>query len=85
MIGCDAAGAIESLCPIAGFHTGDLHDTSRTGGVQEKVITNVYPNVGKLPAQGIEKHQVSRLELGRVDGFPDPADGQRIVWQRHLH
>lgn len=64
-VGLDAAGAVIALGPVPMAEALDPHLPSRAGRVDELIVSQVDPDMGKGAVHGVKEHQVSRRQVGR--------------------
>lgn len=69
----NATGTVIAAQPVRALHAFDPDFRTRSRGMQEIVVAQIDPDVGKSAAHGIEKNQIPRLEVTRFDLLSDLA------------
>lgn len=75
------ACAVKALCPVIIVHVDDMNAAAAGWGMDEPPVTDVDADMRKSLFEGIEKHQITRLQLIYRNGFSQLADGTRAVRQ----
>ena len=62
-----AAGAVEALGPVVDPHVLDTHLAPGTRRMNELAVADIDADVGERSADGVEEHQIARLEFILAD------------------
>lgn len=78
----NAPRAVVTLPPVFFTQIVDTDFATAGGGMDELVIAQINPHMGKRTSHGIEKDQITRLQLVLADDIPLMADVTRAPGSR---
>ena len=81
LIGIDAAGAVESLCPVAVTQILDADAAAAARSVDKLVVAEIDADMGKGVAHGVEEDQIAGAEFVAADFLSGAAHFLRTARQ----